>query len=80
MATDQKVRGSNPLSRAKRPSPQGAGLFGILGRLLFEPLTFKREAFFERSGVKLRSKARSGRLRRGSNPLSHALKEASFVY
>ena len=39
-----------------------------------EPLTSKREAFFERSGWKLRSRARSGRLRRGSNPLRRAKK------
>ena len=39
-----------------------------------EPLTLKRGAFFERSGWKLRSRARSGRLRRGSNPLRRAKK------
>ena len=43
-------------------------------REIIEPLTLKCGAFFERSGSKLRSKARSAELRRGSNPLRRAKK------
>ena len=43
-------------------------------REIIEPLTLKCGAFFERSGSKLRSKARGAELRRGSNPLRRAKK------
>ena len=60
-----------PYGVPKIPVPNRGSGFLII-REIIEPLTLKCGAFFERSGSKLRSKARSAELRRGSNPLRRA--------